>query len=259
MLSMKDVEPVQLNLKSRFRFRCHKDISCFTKCCSKIDILLTPYDIVVLKKRLNLTSDDFLEKYTYIQADDKGVFPLVYLKMKEDEASTCPFVTADGCTIYEDRPANCRYYAVGQGTLKKQFEDRLIDEEFYFLVKEKHCRGFEEEKEWTIGEWRENQGVDKYDELNREWKRILLIKNTPGLQINDEKQAGSLSVSRVRAIRYSLRAASAAPMMPASLNCWAGTIGVSTVSSGRKLSCSLLMPPPTMNRSGQKSFSRVIR
>ncbi len=189
MLSMKDVEPVQLNLKSRFRFRCHKDISCFTKCCSKIDILLTPYDIVVLKKRLNLTSDDFLEKYTYIQADDKGVFPLVYLKMKEDEASTCPFVTADGCTIYEDRPANCRYYAVGQGTLKKQFEDRLIDEEFYFLVKEKHCRGFEEEKEWTIGEWRENQGVDKYDELNREWKRILLIKNTPGLQINDEKQA----------------------------------------------------------------------
>lgn len=189
MVDMSAVEPVQLNLKSRFNFRCHKDISCFTKCCSNIDILLTPYDIVVLKKRLSMTSDDFLEKYTYIQADDKGVFPLVYLKMKEDEAKTCPFVTADGCTIYEDRPANCRYYAVGQGTLKKQLEDRLIDEEFYFLVKEKHCRGFEEEKEWTIGEWRENQGVDKYDELNREWKRILLIKNTPGLQINDEKQA----------------------------------------------------------------------
>ncbi len=39
------------------------------------------------------------------------------LKMLDDKERSCPFVTPEGCTIYTDRPANCRYYPVGQGAL----------------------------------------------------------------------------------------------------------------------------------------------
>src|SRR5258707_8584590 len=54
-------------------------------------------------------------------------------------------------------------------------------------------------------------------------------------------------------------AASAAPTIPASFRNCAGIIGVSIFNKGIYFSDSLLMPPPTMKRSGQKSFSMAVR
>jgi hypothetical protein len=187
MANMSAVDKVQLTLKSRFRFKCHKGISCFTKCCSNIDIMLTPYDVIALKKKLALPSEEFLEKYTYTQTDGKASFPLLYLRMNADETRTCPFVSAEGCTVYEDRPANCRYYPIGQGTLKKAADDKVVDEEFFFFVKEDHCKGFEESQEWTVASWREYQCVDRYDALNRDWKSILLMRNVPEMALDEKK------------------------------------------------------------------------
>ncbi|MFA5352714.1 MAG: YkgJ family cysteine cluster protein [Thermodesulfovibrionales bacterium] len=191
MLSMKSVEPVRLSPDTRFKFRCHKGIECFTKCCSNIDIMLTPYDIVRLKNRLGISSGDFLNDYTYTHIEEKTSHPFVYLKMKEDDPEkNCPFVSADGCTIYTDRPANCRYYPVGQASLKKNDEasNTPVTEEFYFFVKEEHCLGFQEETEWTIQAWRDDQGVDVYDDMNREWKNILFRRNLPGHELDEKKQ-----------------------------------------------------------------------
>lgn len=190
MLSMKYVEPVRLSLKNKFRFRCHKKIECFTRCCSNIDIMLTPYDIVRLKKRLNLFSGEFLARYTFIDIDEKTSYPFVFLKMNDDDQRSCPFVTKEGCTVYSDRPANCRYYPVGQASLKKLDENinKPITEEFYFFIKEPHCLGFKEEKEWTIKRWRDDQGVDIYDLHNRGWKEILFRRNLQGHKIDEKKQ-----------------------------------------------------------------------
>ncbi len=187
---MKHVEPVRLSLDTRFKFRCHKGIGCFTKCCSNIDIMLTPYDIVRLKKRMDVSSGEFLQKYTYVEIDEKTSHPFVFLKMNEDAEKKCPFITADGCTIYTDRPANCRYYPVGQASLKKRDEksNEVVTEEFYFFVKEEHCLGFKEDAEWTVKSWRDDQGVDIYDDMNRGWKDILFRKNLPGHELDDKKQ-----------------------------------------------------------------------
>lgn len=189
MINMSVVSPVKLDLNSRFRFRCHKGISCFTRCCSNIDIMLTPYDIIVMKKRLGIDSEEFLSRYTYVEADKKASYPFVFLKMRDDDLRICPFVTPEGCEIYEDRPANCRYYPVGQGTLKKNVDGSIVDEEFFFFVREDHCKGFEETDEWSIGSWREDQGVDRYDEMNREWKKIILSRSIPGQNIDEKKQS----------------------------------------------------------------------
>lgn len=190
MLSMKSVEPVRLSLNAKFRFRCHKDIDCFTRCCSNIDIMLTPYDILRLKKRLGLSSGEFLERYVYIHIDEKTSHPFVFLRMNDDKQRLCPFVTEEGCTIYNDRPANCRYYPVGQASLKKMDDNinQVITEEFYFFVKEDHCLGFREDTEWTIQEWRDDQGVDIYDDMNRGWKEILFRRNMPGHCLDEKKQ-----------------------------------------------------------------------
>ncbi len=190
MLNMKDVEKVHLSLNHRFKFRCHKGIDCFTKCCNNIKILLTPYDIIRLKKRLGISSGEFLSDYTYVEVEEKTSHPFVFLKMKDDADNKCPFVTAEGCTIYEDRPANCRYYPVGQASLKKLDTtiDEVITQEFYFFVKEDHCHGFREDTDWTIASWRDDQGVDIYDDMNRGWKEILFRRNLPGLELDERKQ-----------------------------------------------------------------------
>jgi len=187
--SMKDVEPTKLSLKSRFQFRCHKGIKCFTKCCSNINILLTPYDIVRMKNRLKMSSEEFLEKYTYMEIDDKSKQPLVRLRMLDDNDKKCQFVTSEGCTIYTDRPASCRYYPIGQGTLRKEGEKGPVNEEFYFFIREPHCLGYQENKEWTIESWKIDQEADLYDEMNRGWKEIQLRRNPLIKELDSNKQA----------------------------------------------------------------------
>lgn len=181
--SMRDVKPVQMNLQSKFRFKCHPGISCFTKCCGRINIILTPYDIIRLKQRLGLSSGDFLAQYTREEIEERSGLPTVFLKMRDDEDRLCPFVTSEGCTIYADRPAACRYYPIGQGTLQK--EEGI--EEFYFMITEPHCLGFKENTLWTIESWRLDQDVALYDEMNHEWKAMMLRRDSQSRKKVDNK------------------------------------------------------------------------
>jgi len=173
------VVPIKLTEASRFRFRCHKGVSCFTACCSNINIVLPPYDLLRLRKRLGLTTEDFINQYCDIEILAKTLLPVIMLKMKTDEKKSCPFLTPEGCTVYEDRPSNCRYYPVGMATLRKRDAEGGKDE-FYFMIKEDHCKGFEEDKDWTVGEWRKDQHADLYDEMNRGWMDILIKKKSFG-------------------------------------------------------------------------------
>jgi hypothetical protein len=173
------VVPIKLTAGSRFKFRCHKDVKCFTACCSNINIVLPPYDLLRLRKRLNMTTEEFIAQYGEIEILAKTLLPVITLKMKDDEKKSCPFVTPEGCTVYEDRPSNCRYYPVGMATLRKKEAEGGKDE-FYFMIKEDHCKGFEEDKNWTIDEWRKDQGSDLYDDMNRGWMEILIKKKSFG-------------------------------------------------------------------------------
>ena len=173
------VLPVKLTGNSRFKFSCHKGVKCFTACCSNINIVLPPYDLLRLRKRLGMTSEDFISQYCEIEILAKTLLPVITLKMQSDEKRSCPFVTPDGCTVYEDRPNICRYYPIGMATLRNK-EIEGGKDEFYFLTKEEHCKGFEEDKEWTIADWRKDQEADLYDDVNRGWMDILIKKKSFG-------------------------------------------------------------------------------
>ncbi len=189
---MKFVEPIERTLNSKFKFRCHKGISCFNRCCRNADILLTPYDVVRMKKRLGISSEEFLEKYAYVHIDEKSSHPYALLKMTDNDEKKCPFVTPEGCGVYEDRPVNCRNYPVGQGLMIKGTEDRKVKEGFYFFIKEPNCLGCGEDNEWTIEQWRIDQGSDLYDEMNREWKEIQLRRDALGQPKLDPKKQSML-------------------------------------------------------------------
>ena len=163
---------------NKFRFRCHKDIQCFTECCADLNLILTPYDIIRIKNRLGLSSDDFLTRYTDTKFDNKSRFPRVILKMNMDENRTCPFVSPDGCTIYEDRPGACRIYPIGRAAMKPDGKTDMC--EHFFIVQEKHCLGFQEDKEWTIEDWMKNEGLDEYNTMNDKWLEIITSPKSLG-------------------------------------------------------------------------------
>jgi len=170
------ISPVKLGANSKFQFECHKDVKCFTKCCRGISIILTPYDIIRLKNRLQLSSEEFLAIYTKPELMEKTDLPVITLKLLDDELTSCPFVRDEGCLVYEDRPTACRYYPLGVASLSHK--EGADDEGFYFFVNEPHCLGFEEDKEWTVKEWRKDQGVDIHDEINSEWTDLVVRKRS---------------------------------------------------------------------------------
>lgn len=169
--------PVQLGLDDKFRFRCRPGIACFNKCCENIDIMLTPYDIVRLKNRLGLSSREFIDACTTDFALDGHGMP--GLKLRTREGSTaCINLTPQGCGVYTDRPSACRYYALGLVSMRRK--DAAEDEDSYFVVREDHCLGHEEPTVQTVREYRREQGVDVYDEINHEWRQIILKKRSSG-------------------------------------------------------------------------------
>ena len=163
---------------NRFRFRCHKGIECFTRCCRDLNLILGPYDIIRLKNRLDIPSDTFLEEYTETRLDERSRFPMLYLKMGKDSEKRCPFVSSNGCTVYEDRPNACRIYPLGRAALKPDGRDEPLER--FFIVTEDHCLGFDEDREWTIESWMQNEGVNEYNAINDLWMEIITSTNSLG-------------------------------------------------------------------------------
>jgi Fe-S-cluster containining protein len=185
-----EIPPQQMNLNTRFKFRCHKGVKCFTDCCRGIDIMLTPYDILTMRRKLELSSEEFLAVFTEPRILEKADMPVVTLKLLDDDRNSCPFVEdRDGCVIYEDRPTTCRYYPIGVGALSYTGEQGDKDE-FFFTVKEAHCLGFEEDKEWTVAEWRQDQGIDLRDKVNDGWMDLMVRKKSlpPSMKLSEESK-----------------------------------------------------------------------
>lgn len=158
--------------KDKFRFTCHKGLACFTQCCADVNIFLTPYDIIRVKNRLNISSEEFLEKYTFVPFTKEQRIPLVVLKMDDNNDKKCPFVSSEGCTIYEDRPWSCRMYPLGFASPKES--PGTVEKEFYFLMEEGNCSGFADGKELTVRDWLEEQGILEYNEKGEPFKEITL-------------------------------------------------------------------------------------
>jgi Fe-S-cluster containining protein len=190
------IEPRKYTLDSRFKFACDKGMKCYTHCCSDLNIILTPFDIVQMKNRLGLTCDQFLAIYTKPEMLARTKLPVVTLKMLDDDKKSCPFVTPEGCIIYEDRPVSCRYYPLGMAAFREQ-EIEPTGEDFYFMVREAHCLGFEADKEWSVSEWRKDQGVNPHDDINKHWMEFMLRKKSFGFQaeLSEEGRAMFFMVS----------------------------------------------------------------
>jgi hypothetical protein len=155
-----------------FVFACHPVVPCFTECCRKLELSLSPYDVVRLKKALAISSQQFLDEYAVVEFSDEDLYPKVYLGMIDDGQVSCPFVKKEGCLVYKDRPGACRTYPLGRGA----YQSSGNPQEIFVLLREPHCQGFLQKRSYTVQAWHEDQGVNDY---NRHNDILLPILNSP--------------------------------------------------------------------------------
>jgi Fe-S-cluster containining protein len=158
-----------------FRFACSAAVACFNECCRDLNQFLYPYDILRLKKRLGLSSGEFLERYTTQHNGPESGLPIVALKTTDNQRFTCPFVTENGCRVYSDRPSSCRTYPLVRA-ISRSRESGKISERF-MLLNEPHCLGFNEPKEQTVRQWIKEQGIETDNPINDKLMEIISLKN----------------------------------------------------------------------------------
>lgn len=172
-----DVMPSVLDPNTEIQFSCHKGISCWNACCKKADITLTPYDIIRLKEATGKDSSGVLKDHTVPFTMDADGMPGIKLRTTNEGA--CLFMDEEtGCTIYENRPSSCRYYPLGNLSMKKA--DQAHENQHFVLVKEDHCKGHEEDRTINIQDYRTEQKVEDFDQHNIEYFQLILKKKSMG-------------------------------------------------------------------------------
>ncbi|MBC2714195.1 MAG: YkgJ family cysteine cluster protein [Desulfobacteraceae bacterium] len=179
---------IELSEDEPFCFDCQSLVPCFNECCRDLNQFLTPYDIVRLKNHFKLSSSDFLKRYTTEHIGPQTGLPVITITPADRFERICPFVTPSGCSVYKNRPSSCRMYPVVR-VLSRSREDGK-KEIRYALLKENHCRGFEQKRQLTVREWMAGQGLSPYNGMNDLMMDIISLKNQyiPGPLKGDAQQ-----------------------------------------------------------------------
>lgn len=160
----------KLGLNDRIDFQCDRSLNCFTKCCRDVAIVLTPYDVLQLKRALQLDSTEFLNKYTILSCTKTQQVPIVIVKMNADSDKRCPFVTPEECSIYAHRPWACRMYPLGFAEPSTPLPGQSG---FYFVVHEDLCQGHGRGTQSTVRDWIATQKVDAFEMMGESFSQLM--------------------------------------------------------------------------------------
>ncbi len=161
----------QLGASSSFCFDCHPGLDCFTNCCSDVNVVLTPADVLLLARRTGLSTREVLDRHTLTPITKELHLPVVMLRMGPEPERRCPFVTAQGCSVYEARPWACRMYPVGMALPPARAG--VEPEPTWFLFEDGFCRGGAQPRTWTVEGWRRDQGLEDREPLERGFRELV--------------------------------------------------------------------------------------
>ncbi|MCP3943405.1 MAG: YkgJ family cysteine cluster protein [Desulfobacteraceae bacterium] len=168
-------EMIPVHEKDPMTFECCSENSCFNECCRDLNQALTPYDILRLKRNLGISSQVFLKQYTSLHYGPESGLPIVTFKPNPGTGHECPFVTAKGCCVYEDRPGSCRLYPLARAIARGRETGEI--NEYFALIEEPHCKGFGKATPRTVRQWVEGQDVILHNLHNDKLMELISLKN----------------------------------------------------------------------------------
>ncbi len=162
-----------LTEESPFHFSCNDSLPCFTQCCRDVNIYLTPYDVLRLRRALRIGSTEFLARYTRHFLDRSTSIPIVQLAMAPDTLQ-CRLLAVNGCSVYHDRPWACRMYPL----------DLTGQAGTYRLVSgSDRCLGLRERAGRTVAQWLASQEIAPYTAMEEAFHAVMPRSFVPGTDL----------------------------------------------------------------------------
>ena len=153
-----------------FQFHCHPGVSCFLSCCRDVDLLLFPYDVILLKNHLHKSSSVFLRTHAQPCNGSHPFFPGLRLKMQDNDQKTCPFLSQSGCSVYVHRPSACRTYPLERAIESPGAGKTLRIH--YFMTHHPYCQGHHEMRPYTVRQWERDQMLHECNYHNDLWAEL---------------------------------------------------------------------------------------
>ena len=129
-------------------------------CCRGMGdtIRLDPLDVHELCLHLQKTFADLLEEYVDLHVEEGVILP--HLRMREEEAEPCVFLSDDGrCDIHPIRPGFCRLFPLGRD---------YDGETFRYFVVEGGCPMTDLSKV-RIDKWLGIEEIEPYEKFVADW------------------------------------------------------------------------------------------
>lgn len=168
-------EMTAIALDEPFEFGCHPGVPCFNHCCRDLNQALTPYDVLQLRRHLGLSWASFVRDFADVHMGPSTGLPVVSLQFHAQAGRLCPFVTSRGCRVYVARPTSCRLYPLARALQRNRADGRLSVH--YALLRESHCRGFEQPQRQTVRRWIADQQLAAGLAANDELMQLIVLKN----------------------------------------------------------------------------------
>ena len=180
----------QLSAEETFNFACGPNLACFNTCCRNKNLPLWPYDLLRLRRALDLPSYEILETYGELEFDPQSGWPALRLRLNQD--GYCPLVTPGGCRVYEHRPAACRLFPLVRAAAPGQAQ---AGPEVIFLRQEtKGCLGWDQDRAHTCGTWVDDQELEPYNQANDQLLPLLFHpKRQSRLQLDPRQIHGIIA------------------------------------------------------------------
>lgn len=160
---------MKIGIDDTFSFSCNQCGKC---CINREDILLSPFDLYRMSKKLNMTPNEFVAQYGEAYIGDSSRMVIVRLR-PHGSIKRCPLLKERKCSVHDAKPTVCAMYPIGRALrmdAKNPNADTMTTENIEYIFNGAHCGNAETH---TVREWFNSFGIPIEDEFFIEWQKTI--------------------------------------------------------------------------------------
>ena len=163
------LEKNRLSMDDMLSFSCD---NCGECCKHQNDLIMNPYDIFRLAKRLDLTPKEWMDLYADVYIGSESRVPVVRIKMIGDEMH-CPFLKNNRCTLHRFKPDVCALYPLGRAICYHDDPKEITTNEPEVVYFHSGCKCGTEQNGQTVKKWLDSFGLMEREHFFIRWTKVI--------------------------------------------------------------------------------------